>query len=216
MARGRRGRPPHPDVLTPAEWSVLNLWRHGLSRRTIAARRSMSVYGVRFHLRNITGKLGVEGSSALRHWPGFPATSARAAGRTESMNDSLALGRLGQVSLVVRSAGAAEAWYRDVLGLSHLFTFGDLVFFDCDGTRLYLRQVPDKEWRPGSILYFLVPDIEIAHRTLIDRAVRFAGAPHLIYRDDATGVEDWMAFFEDPDGNVLSIMSRVAPAVAVS
>jgi DNA-binding CsgD family transcriptional regulator/catechol-2,3-dioxygenase len=216
MARGGRGRPPHPDVLTPAEWSVLNLWRHGLSRRTIAARRSMSVYGVRFHLRNITGKLGVEGSSALRHWPGFPATSARAAGRTESMNDSLALGRLGQVSLVVRSAGAAEGWYRDVLGLSHLFTFGDLVFFDCDGTRLYLRQVPDKEWRLGSILYFLVPDIEIAHRTLIDRAVRFAGAPHLIYRDDATRVEDWMAFFEDPDGNVLSIMSRVAPAVAVS
>ena len=38
----------------------------------------------------------------------------------------------------------------------------------------------------------------------------------MIFRDDTTGVEDWMAFFEDPDGNLLSIMSRVAPAVVVS
>ncbi len=38
----------------------------------------------------------------------------------------------------------------------------------------------------------------------------------MIFKDETTGVEDWMAFFEDPDGNVLSIMSRVAPAVAAA
>ncbi len=37
------------------------------------------------------------------------------------------------------------------------------------------------------------------------------GAPHVIYTDDATGSEEWMAFFEDPDGNALALMSRVAP-----
>ena len=33
--------------------------------------------------------------------------------------------------------------------------------------------------------------------------------PHVIHRDDAAGTEEWMAFFEDPDGNTLALMSRV-------
>ena len=34
----------------------------------------------------------------------------------------------------------------------------------------------------------------------------------MIYRDQQSGVEEWMSFFDDPDGNTLSIMARVAPA----
>jgi catechol 2,3-dioxygenase-like lactoylglutathione lyase family enzyme len=198
-------------VLTPTEWGVLDLWRHGLGRSAIAERRGISAYGVRYHLRNIVDKLGVDGPAELRHWPGFAATSARATRRSQRMTD-LALGPLGQVSLLTRSASAAEAWYRDVLGLPHIFTFGDLVFFDCDGTRLYIREVPEEQFRPSSILYFLVDDIEASHAELARRGVKFQGAPHRIYRDDTTGVEDWMAFFEDDAGNVLSIMAHVAPA----
>jgi catechol 2,3-dioxygenase-like lactoylglutathione lyase family enzyme len=130
--------------------------------------------------------------------------------------DELQLGPLGQVSMLARDAARTEAWYREVLGLPHVFTFGDLVFFDCGGTRLYLRAVSDGEWRPSSILYFLVPDITAAHRQLSERGVRFKGAPHMIYSDNATGVEDWMAFFDDPDGNTLAIMSRVVPLRAVT
>ncbi|MGI8928819.1 MAG: hypothetical protein ACR2H0_05070 [Candidatus Limnocylindrales bacterium] len=48
MATRGRGRPPHPDVLTPAEWSVLDLYRHGLSRRAIAELRRTSEYAVRY------------------------------------------------------------------------------------------------------------------------------------------------------------------------
>ncbi len=55
-------------------------------------------------------------------------------------SDHLQLGPIGQVSLLTRSASAAEAWYGKVLGLPHIFTFGDLVFFDCGGTRLYIRE----------------------------------------------------------------------------
>lgn len=29
--------------------------------------------------------------------------------------------------------------------------------------------------------------------------------------DEQTGTEEWMAFFEDPEGNMLALMSRVAP-----
>jgi DNA-binding CsgD family transcriptional regulator/catechol 2,3-dioxygenase-like lactoylglutathione lyase family enzyme len=217
MARRGRGRPPHPDVLTPAEWSILDAWRHGMTRALIASRRGVSVYAVRYHLRNIAGKLGVDRPSALRQWPGFPVTSGRRGERNNDMNDTAAasggleLGPLGQVSMYARSAAATEAWYRDVLRLPHIFTFGDLVFFDCAGIRLYLHAVGDEKWRPSSVLYFLVADIGQAHRELTERGVKFQGAPHRIYKDDTTGVEDWMAFFDDPDGNMLAIMAHVAP-----
>ena len=127
-------------------------------------------------------------------------------------NDGLELGPLGQISMLTRSAFGAEAWYRDVLRLPHIFTFGDLVFFDCGGTRLFLREVADAEWRPSSILYFMVPDIAVAHTELTQRGISFTGAPHMIFRDDSNGTEEWMAFFADPDGNILAVMSRVAQA----
>jgi catechol 2,3-dioxygenase-like lactoylglutathione lyase family enzyme len=126
----------------------------------------------------------------------------------------LRLGPLGQVSLFVRDVARAEAFYRDVLGLAHHFTFGDLAFFDLGGTRLYLHAVDEDAWRAGSVLYFLVDDIVAAHGELERRGVHFAGAPHRIYTDDATGVEEWMAFFDDPFGNTLALMARVPPAGA--
>jgi DNA-binding CsgD family transcriptional regulator/catechol 2,3-dioxygenase-like lactoylglutathione lyase family enzyme len=214
MARRSRGRPAHPDVLTPAEWSVLDMWRHGLTRRSIATRRHTSVYGVRYHLRNIAGKLGVDGTAVLRAWPGFPATSAMASRRNPTVNEPLKLGPLGQVSMYARSAPVTEAWYRDVLKLPHIFTFGDLVFFDCGGIRLYIHAVGEEKWRPSSVVYFLVPDITGAHDELTRRGISFKQAPHMIYKDDETGVEEWMAFFDDPDGNMLAIMARVTPPAA--
>ena len=44
--------------------------------------------------------------------------------------------------------------------------------------------------------------------------VRFSGAPHMIYADEATGVEEWMTFFEDGEGNTLALMARVPPRVS--
>jgi catechol 2,3-dioxygenase-like lactoylglutathione lyase family enzyme len=186
------------------------MWRHGLGRVVIARRLGVSDYGVRYHLRNISGKLGVETTAELRHWPGFPATSPLSHRRSATMS-SLQLGSLGQVSLYARDAAATEAWYRDVLQLPEVFRFGDLVFFDCGGVRLYVHAVGEDKWRPSSVLYFLVPEIHAAHAELVSRGVKFTGAPHMIFKDDATAVEEWMAFFEDPDANVLAIMARVAP-----
>ncbi len=45
--------------------------------------------------------------------------------------DETALGAIGQISRSVSDIEAASAFYRDVLGLPHLFTFGELAFFDC-------------------------------------------------------------------------------------
>jgi len=210
-SRGR-GRPPHPDVLTPAEWEVLDWLRHGVSRRQIARLRGTTLDAVKYHIENIVGKLGVAGTSELRRWPGIPFDSPLHGHREgdRSMDGNLRIERIGQVSLLIRDVERTEAFYRDTLGLPHLFTFGDLAFFDCGGTRLYLRVVADTEWRPGSILYFRVPDIRAAHAILEERGVHFQGAPHRIHTHD-DGTEEWMAFFDDPDENTLALMSQIAP-----
>lgn len=126
-------------------------------------------------------------------------------------SSSLRISTIGQVSLSIRDLRRAERFYGEILALPHLFTFGDLAFFDAGGVRLYLHRKDEGDWRPGSILYFLVEDIHAAQTELTERGVRFAGAPHVIYTDDATGAEEWMAFFDDGEGNSLALMSRVDP-----
>ena len=213
-SRRGRGRPSHPDVLTPAEWRVLDMLRHGMRRAEIARRRGTSVDAVKYHLANIAGKLGVS-TSQLRHWPGIPNTTALSRRRHDMStppSTRVRLGAIGQISLSIRDVARAERFYGEILGLPHVFTFGDLAFFDADGTRLYLHRKDDAEWRPGSILYFLVDDIHAARASLTERGVTFSGAPHVIYTDDETGVEEWMTFFEDGEGNTLALMSRVTPS----
>lgn len=122
------------------------------------------------------------------------------------------IGSIGQVSRQVRDLDTAVAWYRDVLGLTHLFTFGTLAFFDCQGLRLFLSAGEKEDGEPGdSILYFTTDDIEAAHRRLAAHGVVFRGAPHMIHRHES-GAEEWMAFFEDPDGKLLALMSQVRTA----
>jgi len=193
---------------------VLDLVRHGMSRRTIAQRRGVSLDAVKYHVQNIAGKLGVRGVTELRQWPGFPATSRLNERKGQPMTadtQSLVLERIGQVSLYIRDVARAEAFYGEVLGLRHVFTFGDLAFFDCGGTRIYLHRVEEEKWRAGSILYFAVPEIRAAHEALLAKGVSFQGAPHMIFEDDETKAQEWMAFFEDGEGNVLALMSRLEP-----
>jgi DNA-binding CsgD family transcriptional regulator/predicted enzyme related to lactoylglutathione lyase len=210
-ARRGRGRPPHPDLLTPAEWQVLDWARHGISRAEIARRRGTTVDAVKYHLANISDKLGVAGRQ-VRHWPGVPATSTLGRNRTQ-MTDSTPtrLGTIGQVSLSIRDVARAEGFYGRTLGLAHLFTFGDLCFFDAGGVRLYLHRKEADEWKAGSTLYFTVDDIHATQEHLAADGVRFSGAPHLIHTHD-DGTEEWMTFFEDGEGNTLALMSAVAPA----
>jgi predicted enzyme related to lactoylglutathione lyase len=124
------------------------------------------------------------------------------------MSDQFALGPLGQVLLAVEDIPAAERFYRDVLGLKHLFTFGKLAFFDCHGTRLMLTAMEEEgHARMHSVLYFRVPDIDAAREALVGRGVTFVHEPHLIHRHE-NGTEEWMGFFHDPEQNLLAIMAE--------
>lgn len=120
-----------------------------------------------------------------------------------------ALGTIGQIARSVADLDRAESWYRDVLGLTHLFRAGNMSFFDCGGVRLMLQQVEGAS--DGYLIYFAVPDIMAAKARLEARGVKFISAPHMIHRH-ADGTEEWMGFFNDHAGLPLAIMSRVAAA----
>jgi DNA-binding CsgD family transcriptional regulator/catechol 2,3-dioxygenase-like lactoylglutathione lyase family enzyme len=199
----KRGRPPHADLLTPSEWRTVHFVQHGLSNVDIARRRGISVDAVKFHVSNALGKLGLRNRQELRAWFRAPADSALSRGHTQ--DGSMNISNIGQIARSVSDTAASEKWYREVLGLKHLYTFGTLAFFDIGGTRLMLSQEggPVRE----SILYMRVADIAAAHQLLQARGVRFTHAPHMIHKH-ADGTEEWMAFFEDPDGRPLAIMSN--------
>ncbi|GAA3109278.1 DNA-binding CsgD family transcriptional regulator/catechol 2,3-dioxygenase-like lactoylglutathione lyase family enzyme [Kribbella aluminosa] len=201
---GTRGRPRHPDVLTPAEWQVVHAVRHGMSNQEIARRRGVSVDAVKFHVANALMKLGLTRRTELRGWRGVPADSPLRAQGAQPME----LGVIGQIARPVRDIHVAVDFYGTVLGLPHLYTFGDLAFFDCGGTRLFLSAT--EEPAQPSILYFRVDDIQTAYDELRARGVEFEQAPHLIHKHD-NGVEEWMAFFPDPDGHLLAIMAQAVP-----
>ena len=205
MSEARRGRPPHDDLLTPAEWTAAEWVRHGLSNRQIAARLGVSLDAVKFHVGNALGKLGLASRAELRRWDGVRRDSALGA-KEKAMGEDGGLSAIGQIARSVADAMDSEAWYRDVLGLPHLFTFGELAFFDCGGVRLYLQQ---GEVKPESILYFRTGDIHAAAKALEDKGVEIVSAPHLIHRH-ADGSEEWMAFFNDLEGRPLALMATVA------
>ena len=121
------------------------------------------------------------------------------------------LDQIGQIAVPVRDVDRAIAFYRDVLGMRFLFQAPPgLGFFDCAGVRLMLDGPAGAQaGKHGSVLYYKVPDLQEAFATLTGRGVVFEGKPHLIakMRDH----ELWMAFFRDPDGNLLALMAEVRP-----
>jgi len=203
----KRGRPPHDDQLTPAEWRVVEAVRHGLGNREIATRRGISLDAVKFHVANALEKLGLADRRALKRWNGVARGTALSS-MEMTMGEALMMGPLGQVSRKVKDIAAARVWYGETLGLKHLYSFGDLAFFDLGGARLFLSQ--DANSDGDSILYFRVPDVRTAHTELASRGVEFINAPHMIHRHD-DGTEEWMAFFKDNDGRPLAIMSQAKP-----
>lgn len=205
----RRGRPRDPDQLTPAEWKVVEAVRHGLTNPDIARRQGVSLNAVKYHVANALQKLGLRNRRELRHWAGVAKVSAAfdREGREDNPMD-IQLGPVGQIARTVADIDAARRWYADVLGLTHLYSFGNLAFFDCAGLRLFLSQ--GEGFENNSILYFRVPDVHAAHAALAARGVEFVNAPHMIHRH-ADGVEEWMAFFKDNEGRPLALMASVAP-----
>ena len=122
-----------------------------------------------------------------------------------------ALSRIGQIAINAHDVDRATAFYRDVLGLQHLFSAGPLSFFDCGGVRLMISKPerPDLD-HASSILYFKVGDIQATHRRLKEGGAKVEDEPHLIAR--MPNHDLWIGHFYDSEGNLLALMSEVAHA----
>ena len=214
MASNGPGRPRHDDVLTPTEWKVAEQVRHGMTNRRIAERMGVTLDAVKFHVGNALSKLGFSSREELRRWDGIAkgtalhhARSSRMAAQTPSGSYMM----LGQVARTTKCFEELHAWYRDVLGLPELYSFGNLAFFDVGGVRLMLTE-QEGDLISESILYLRVPDIHAAKAELEGRGVTFINAPHLIHRH-ADGTEESMAAFHDIEGRPLQLMTQVRIAV---
>jgi methylmalonyl-CoA/ethylmalonyl-CoA epimerase len=119
---------------------------------------------------------------------------------------ALTLSRIGQIALNAKNIPAATAFYRDVLGLKHLFSVGDrMAFFDCGGVRLMLSQPSAPELdHPSSILYFMVADIAAAHAGLVAHGVKVEHPPTMAAK--MPDHELWLCPFRDPEDNILELM----------
>jgi methylmalonyl-CoA/ethylmalonyl-CoA epimerase len=128
-----------------------------------------------------------------------------------SPTSPISISRVGQIAINVHDVNRATAFYRDVLGLPLLFMAGSLAFFDCGGVRLMLTHPEKPEFdHPSSVLYFAVPDINAAHRQMLNAGVRFEDEPHLIAKMPTHDL--WMAFFRDSENNLLALMCELPKA----
>lgn len=123
---------------------------------------------------------------------------------------SFGLSSIGQIAVNAHDLDRAVEFYRDQLGMKHLFTVPPkMAFFDCAGIRLMLALPETKEFdHPSSILYFNVDDIQKAYATLSERGVSFEEEP--IFVADMGSYDLWMASFRDSENNLLALMSNVA------
>lgn len=119
---------------------------------------------------------------------------------------------LGSCHLVafvgVRHAARAEAFYRDVLGLRLASEDGFALVFNAHGTMLRVSIVPKVAAAKYTVLGWDVPEIAAAVKDLQEAGVQFERYEGM--QQDDLGV--WaapsgakVAWFKDPDGNLLSI-----------
>ncbi len=117
------------------------------------------------------------------------------------------LTEVGQISIPVTDLDRATSFYREALGIKFLFSAPNMSFFECGGVRIILAIPEGNEFSPpGSIVYYRVPDIDLAHEALMSRGVEFVSEPHVVHATE--DMELWMAFLRDVDQNFLALMSE--------
>lgn len=125
------------------------------------------------------------------------------------MTQDFGLATIEQIAVNAHDIDRATDFYRDKLGMKHLFSVPpNLAFFDCDGIRLLISLPAKPEFdHPSSIIYFNVADIQTAYETLKARGVEFEEAPTFVA--DMGTYDLWLAAFRDSENNLLALMGHV-------
>jgi Predicted enzyme related to lactoylglutathione lyase len=128
--------------------------------------------------------------------------------------DAVSLSRIKQIAIPVHTLDKAKAFYRDTLGLRHLFDAPPaLSFFDCGGVQLMLAG-PEAQGKDGdqqhAVLFYDVSDIKKAHARIKSSGAKSLEEPRMITR--MNGREIWISSVSDGQGNVVGLMSDVPEA----
>ena len=120
---------------------------------------------------------------------------------------SISPSRIAQIAVPVHDLDRARTFYRERLGLAHLFDAPPgLAFFQCGETRLMLSQPEGPETAGCSILYYAVADARAAQAALAGDGVTFEEEARCIAR---VGDKDiWLAVCRDSEGNLIGLMSE--------
>jgi catechol 2,3-dioxygenase-like lactoylglutathione lyase family enzyme len=112
--------------------------------------------------------------------------------------------------LATTDPARARAFYEGKLGLRLVAEDAFALVFDLHGTMLRITRVESFQAQPFTVLGWRVEDLDAAVRELTKLGIRFERYPAL--EQDAYGI--WtspsgarIAWFKDPDGNVLSLGS---------
>ena len=114
-----------------------------------------------------------------------------------------------QIGVRVTDLDRAVAFYTELLGYEPIAVFNPpgFAFFNLDGVRLFLDVNA-----PQGLVYLEVADVRTKAEELRTRGITITSEPHVVFPDegglfDAPGNE-WLAFFEDSEGNSIGLMSR--------
>lgn len=136
----------------------------------------------------------------------------------EDSGDAIVPRSIGQIAVPVKDPERATTFYRDVLGLTHLFSAPPgLSFFRCGEVRLMLSAPEADDETPaeaggadGTLLYYRVDDLDAMHRRLVAAGTVVLAEPHVVHR--GAGAQLWMGFYRDSEGNRFATMAELAVA----
>jgi catechol 2,3-dioxygenase-like lactoylglutathione lyase family enzyme len=111
-----------------------------------------------------------------------------------------------------RDALKARAFYEEVLGLRFIKDDGFAVVFDANGIMVRVAKAPEFKPLPFTLLGWQVSGIEEVVRGLQKKGVHFEIFG--FFKQDELGIwtaptGDKVAWFKDPDGNILSVSQHV-------
>jgi catechol 2,3-dioxygenase-like lactoylglutathione lyase family enzyme len=113
------------------------------------------------------------------------------------------------VVICTRDRGRATKFYRDTLGLPLVSEDNFAAVFNVGGTALRVSTVADFTPHEHTVLGFTVPDVTAAVKALRENGVAFN--VYEKFKQDELGILTIpggavkVAWFKDPDGNVLSV-----------
>jgi catechol 2,3-dioxygenase-like lactoylglutathione lyase family enzyme len=110
--------------------------------------------------------------------------------------------------LMTSNPEASLKFYRDTLGFNYLRDDGFALVFDMNGVMLRIGKAPQFNPAQHTVLGWESEEIENTVDRLVKAGVEFARYPNM--GQDERGIctfptGDKVAWFKDPDGNVLSI-----------